>query len=248
MAKKIPKATHSGLLEIANVRIPCFVLEDGRRVISGRGLTLALGMKGRGQGAPRIATHPTLKPFINEDLQVAILEPIKFLGKSSRKSNPTSGYEATILNDICESILKARDEGVLKTEQELRYAAACESLIRAFAKVGIVALIDEVTDYQYERDRDALNKLLSIYLTEERLKWAKMFPDEFYRQLFKLRGWQYNPMSVKRPIYVGKLTNEIVYKKLPPGVLEKLRELNPINPATKRRGWKFKTFVDRRSW
>jgi len=43
------------------------------------------------------------------------------------------------------------------------------------------------------------------------------------KQLFRLRGWGIYPMSVKRPVLVGKLTNQIVYEKLPEGILEKLR-------------------------
>jgi hypothetical protein len=76
-----------------------------------------------------------------------------------------------------------------------------------------------------------------MYLSEEKLAWAKMFPDEYYKHLFRLWGWSYSPMSVKRPKLVGKLTNMLVYEKLPKPVLQKLREMNPVkNPITYRRG------------
>src|SRR5436853_7424648 len=55
--EEYPRVTHRGMLSIADMYIPCFVLEDGRRVISGRGMTAAIGMKGRGQGAQRIGEH-----------------------------------------------------------------------------------------------------------------------------------------------------------------------------------------------
>ena len=63
MTEKLPKATHRGILTIGEIDLPCFVLEDGRRVISGRGMTKAIDMRGRGQGVRRIPTHKTLKPF-----------------------------------------------------------------------------------------------------------------------------------------------------------------------------------------
>ena len=72
------RATHKGILHIANVDLQCFVLEDQRRVISGRSITKAIGMKGRGQGASRISTHPALKGFIGADLAQAIENPIQF--------------------------------------------------------------------------------------------------------------------------------------------------------------------------
>ena len=92
------------------------------------------------------------------------------------------------------------------------------------------------------RDRDALNMILEAYIAKELLPWAKQFPDEFYRQLFRLRGWQYSPMTVKRPQYVGKLTNELIYDKLPPGVLNELREKNP-RTAKGHRKHKFHQFL-----
>lgn len=37
-------------------------------------------------------------------------------------------------------------------------------IIRSVAKVGIVALVDEVTGYQYEREKDELQKILKAYI------------------------------------------------------------------------------------
>ena len=112
-----------------------------------------------------------------------------------------------------------------------------EILVRSLSKIGIIALVDEATGYQEERAHDDLQRFLSLYLSEEKLAWAKMFPDEYYKQLFRLWGWTYSPMSVKRPKLVGKLTNTLVYERLPRPVLDKLREANPIkNTKTYRRG------------
>ena len=229
------RATHRGVLQIGEIQIPCFVLEDGTRVISGRGMTKAIGMKGRGQGVERVTTHSTLKQYLGETLTVAIENPIHFIGSTSRRSNPTSGYEATILQELCDAILTAAEGNALRTKQELRYAQFSYVLIRALARVGIVALVDEVTGYQEERDRDELHRILQAYISEELLPWAKRFPDEFYEQLFRLKGWRYSPISVSRPQYVGTLTNELVYKKLPPGVLEELKNLNPTLASGRRR-------------
>jgi ABC-type iron transport system FetAB ATPase subunit len=123
-----------------------------------------------------------------------------------------------VLHDFCQAILDARDAGALKTDQEQRYAQYSEFLIRAFAKIDIIALVDEATGYQEERERNELHKLLAKYLAEERLMWAKMFPDEFYSQIYRLKRWPY-PAGTNRTPFIGKITNQIVYEKLPPGVL-----------------------------
>lgn len=236
MKEKDCKFTHSGLLKIGDLEMPCFVLEDGRRVISGRGMTKAIGMKGRGQGVTRIPTHGTLKPFINSDLDLAIRNPIKILGgPGSRKKNPTAGYEATILHDLCQVVLQARDAGALKTEQEIRYAKSCDILIRSFAKIGIIALVDEATGFQEDRARKNLEEILDKFISEELRKWAKTFPDDFYKEMFRLRGWQYIPFTVKRPSVVGHYTNDLVYDRLAPAVLEELKKRNPKDSKGKRK-------------
>lgn len=233
------KSTHNGTLAIGDLELPCFVLEDKRRVLSGRGVTAAIGMKGRGQGMARIGAHSTLKPFISAALAMAIEEPIKFSGIGGRE---TSGYEAVILSDLCETILRARDAGSLKTDQEVRYGEFADRLIRSFARVGIIALVDEATGYQDARERDELHQLLSKYLSEEKLAWAKRFPDEFYKQLYRLRDWAW-PCGNKKTPFVGVLTNKLVYERLPPGVMTALKDKNPTEPGTGRRRWKHHQFL-----
>lgn len=224
--EKIQKATHQGELHIGNLTIPCAVLEDGRRVLSGRGMTKAIGMKGRGQGVTRITTHKALNPFISNELSLAIENPILYTGYSP-KGTPTQGFEATILQEVCDSILTARDAGVLKTAQELRYALYADTLIRSFAKIGIIALVDEATGYQEVRDRLALAKILDKYIRGEYRTWTRTFPPDFYKEMFRLKDWPYDERFIKRPSVIGHYTNDIVYSRLAPGVLTKLREKNP---------------------
>lgn len=228
------RAEYRGKLHVGDLDIPCFVLDDGTRVLSGRGMTGAIGMRGRGQGIERIATMRALKPYMSEELVEQLNNPIPFDGTTSRQSNPTSGYEATILLHVCETILTARDAGALRTDQEQRYGRYCEVLVRSFAKIGIIALVDEATGYQEVRARDDLHRILEAYIAKELLPWAKRFPDEFYKEIFRLKKWPYDP--VKRPGYVGTLTNKLVYEKMPPGVLDDLRRKNPVvTPAGNRR-------------
>jgi len=122
--------------------------------------------------------------------------------------------------------MDANKAGVLGSRQIL-IAEKAEILFRSFAHVGIVALVDEATGYQYIRDRDALQAILDAYLRKELAAWAKRFPDEFYEQMFRLRGWQWKGMKINRPQVVGKYTNDLVYERLAPGILNELQERNP---------------------
>ncbi|MGJ8525210.1 IS1595 family transposase ISRhba1 [Halomonadaceae bacterium LMG 33818] len=226
MTQDIPQATHRGDLKIGDVDIPCFVLEDGRRVISGRTLTSAIGMKGRGQGVARISQYKSLKPFYNNDLLLAIENPIQFSWHTPRGDDGTFGYEAHVLQELCESILTARESGALSTEHEIRYAQHAEMLIRAFARVGIIALIDEATGYQEQREKNALSQILNRYLNDYASRWSKTFPDEFWIKLIRVKGYP-SYIALNRPSYVGHWVNDIVYDRLAPGIKEKLKGLNP---------------------
>lgn len=238
MEKKILKATHEGPLVIAGIEIPAFVLEDGTRVLSQRGLRKSIGLSRSGgtkAGAHRIGlflTRISEKGIDVSDLMARIQNPVEF--KPSHGGRTAYGDEATILADICDVVFDANKKGLLLPQQK-HIAERCEMLMRAFAKVGIIALVDEATGYQEVRDRLALQKILDKYLLEEYAKWAKRFPDEFYELMFTFKGWQWKGMSVNRPSVVGKYTNDLVYERLAPGLLAELKRLNPPNERGRRK-------------
>ena len=226
--KKLPKVTHSGQLATSLINLPCFVLDDGRRVIYGRGLTAAIGMKGRGAGVSRVAEHKLIKAYGDDALIAAIDNPIKFVGKSPKGENkPTDGYEAHVLQEVCEAILTARDNNLLVTEQDQRYSLQADTLTRAFARLGIVALIDEATGYQKDRDKHALAKILEAFVVKELQPWLKTFPDEYYSELFRLHHIPYPPVGNPqwRPGFIGHITNSVVYDRIAPGLLPELKRL-----------------------
>jgi hypothetical protein len=229
--KQILEATHQGALKIGDKELDCAVLEDGTRVISLSAVFKAFGRTKRGRAKyetrvpnmPALIDAKNLQPFISSNLE-GVLKPIEYQKKDSQ--NTTTGYSAEIIPLICETYLEARDKGAL-LKQQLPLARASEILIRSLSKIGIIALVDEATGYQYDRARKALEEILDKFISKELRKWAKTFPDEFYQEMFRLRGWQYVPFSAKRPSVVGKYTNDLVYERLAPGVLEELKRKTP---------------------
>lgn len=232
MSEEIRKATHKGVLKIGDIEINCFVLDDGRRLLSGRAVTSSVGLTGRGQGMQRFLESKSLNPLIPEELVVAIRNPIVFTVQSGLK--PTYGYEATLLPELCNIIIEANDQKPLPPQQQTMVKRA-KILLRAFSTVGIIALVDEATGFQEVRDRLALQKILEAYISKELLPWTKRFPDEFYIEMFRLRNWQWKGMSVNRPSVVGRLTNDVVYNRLAPGVLEELRRVTPKDEKGRRK-------------
>ncbi len=228
----LPEATHSGDLPIGDLVIRCHVLEDGRRLLSGRSVTNAMGLTGRGQGMTRFLDSKSLKDFVGEKLALAIREPIAFISTSG--GLPTHGYEAWVLPELCNSVIKADDKGLLKSHQRVMVERA-KILLGALATVGIIALVDEATGYQADRAKDELVKILEAYISPELRPWTRRFPPEFFEEIYRLNGWKFVLGNLRGPRYVGKLINHLVYKKLPPGVLEELRRKNPVEDYGYRR-------------
>lgn len=238
MAEKLPVAQFGAPdkpLIIGGIELQCYVLEDEKRVVTQRSLYKFLGItqgSGRGKygelgGAARLVRfldNLSSKSREINRLRVMLTSPIQF----EFKRTIYYGYEGVSLQELVRAISKEYLRGKLSVANR-SIGQRAEMLDDAFAKVGIIALIDEVTGYQYVRDREALNKILEKYISGALGKWAQRFPDEFYEQIFRLNGWNYDPESVKRPGVIGTWTNDIIYDRLAPGVLKELKRKSPPN-------------------
>lgn len=238
--KGLPAATYTGEIVIGDAHLSCAVLEGEVRVLTQSDMMRALGRsrqaKGRGfydadANLPAFLTAKNLRPFIPDDLYVKSSQ-IEFRLSSGQKA---FGYRAELLPQVCEVYLKARDAGALTPQQE-HIARQTEMLMRGLATIGIVALVDEATGYQRDRASDALARILEKFIAKELQPWVKTFPDEFYEQMFRLRGLDFPHETVQRPRYFGHLTNDIIYRRLAPGVLAELKNTVPKTPSGRRRG------------
>ena len=238
MTETILDATHIGELNIGGSVIRCAVLDDGTRILTRATFIKAIGRTGKAKGGrgydnefktPVFLTAKNLKQFIPNDI-VENSTPIIF----KLKGRESIGYKAELLPEVCGIFIDAERNDVL-TPSQIPIAEKCHLLLRGFATVGIIALVDEATGYQEVRDRIALQKILDKYLLDYRAAWAKRFPDDFYRAIFRLKNWPYNPSTVKRPSIIGTMTNDIVYTRLAPGILEELKTRTPKDEKGRRR-------------
>lgn len=239
----LPKAEYRGEIAIGSLRIPCAVLSNGKRVVSENGITNALlgsrsgaskrlkkASEADGEHLPLFLAPGQLKPFITNELINGPLKQIAY--RDGRKK--VIGYGAEILPVVCDVWLKAREAGQLLPQQKQK-ALKAEILMRGLAHIGVIALVDEATGYQNYRDRQALQKILEEFIAKELQPWVKTFPDDYYENLFRLKAWTYKPLDTSRPGVVGKYTNNLIYERLAPGVLQELQKLTPKNESGRRR-------------
>lgn len=241
------KAHLSGVIEIGDKKLPCAVLANGQRVLSENAITNAIlggvsgaskRLKSGGALLPLFVAPTNLTPYISKEMIDGPLRPIEY--KDGERT--VRGFDATLLPLVCEVWLKARADNALQ-EQQMSKALTAEILMRNLAKVSIIALVDEATGYQYERARNALAEILEAFIAKELADWAKTFDDEFYREIFRLRGWDATDIR-RRPGVVGKWTTDIVYARLAPGVLEELKRVTPRNEKGKPKAKLFQSLTN----
>lgn len=216
------------MLKIGEVYVECYVLDDKTRVLSGRGMQQAIGLGGEskthGGKLREFLSLNTIKPFVDNDLAMAVNSPVRFI-RPGRGGVPAVAFEATLLIDLCDTILKAKDApGFRRAWMPLAMQAQLVTL--SFAKAGIVSAIDEVTGYQEVREKDEIQKIVDKYLTDYAKKWAKVFPDHFWEKLLRVKGYE-TYIGLPRPSFVGHWVNDVVYSRLAPGIRERLKQLNP---------------------
>ena len=214
------KAVASGVLfEEMRTPVECYVLEDGRRVLSQRGEARALrGIGGADDG--KIGRLISRLPKKYEALA---------LGPTIEFTLPDSGIvaigrEASHLVDVCAAYSETFALGELHASQ-LPMARRAIMLVNVFAKVGIDALIDEATGYQKTRGERDLARRFDRYLRLEPGKWEMRFTPELVRALAPLYGVPYTrgsyPRALQTPFH---LIYEMVFGT---EVATEMRKRNP---------------------
>ena len=227
-SKPIPRATHEGILVIGDIEIPCAVLDNGMRLLTQSGVMVALGRARQAKGRqyydsdvnlPAFLTAKNLKPYIPQALLVTSSQ-VEF---KPLKGVRAFGYAAELLPMVCGVFLDARAAGALLEKSQGHIAERSLVLIRGFANVGIIALVDEATGFQYDRPRRDLEEYLSKFLAESLRRWVRTFPGDYFKHLCRLKGVQLRP-DMKLPQYFGHLTNDLVWRRIAPGLLRALKE------------------------
>jgi hypothetical protein len=225
------------------MEFPCSVLSDGTRVLTQNDFMSGMGMyysgwvaqnrakEGPAADMPQFLAFKALEPFIHKHLGELQSVTLKY---RTENGNLAHGVRADIIPKICDIWIDA-DENVKLGSRQKEIAAKAKLIMRALAHVGIIALVDEATGYQRDRAADALAEILEDFIAKELRPWVKTFPDQFYEELFRLRGLAFPGDGVKRPQYFGHLTNDIIYARLAPAVLDELRSTTPKDDRGRRR-------------
>lgn len=226
--KSLPRAVAEGTLFIGSLRIPCAVLEDETRVLTQEGFLTAIGRAGKakgGEGAgvdgkPAFLRAKNLEPFISSDL-IASTSAVEFVPlRGPGYQGRAFGYRAKLLPEVCWVYQDAMVARKLLPNQE-HIGKACSDFLRALTNYAIDDLVDRATGFEDLRKRRAIERIIDKYVEADARPWVKMFHLDFYRHIYRLNGWDFDPESTARPGVVGTWTND-VYDRLAPGVRQAL--------------------------
>jgi hypothetical protein len=222
----LPKAIAEGTLWIGDLPLPCAVLDDAQntRVFTQQGFLQAIGRaraaKG-GEGAsvdgrPAFLRAKNLEPFIPNDL-MASTTPIEFIPyKGPGYQGRAFGYRARLLPQVCWVFQDALTAGKLLPGQK-HIGETCRALLKALTDHAIDDLVDRATGFEDQRKLKKIFESIEKHVRREALPWAKMYDIEFYRLVYRLNRWPFDPENTARPSVIGRWTNDI-YDRLAPGV------------------------------
>ena len=175
-----------------------------------------------GAELPVFLSAANLSPFISAELAAALNSPIEYVPRQGGRS--AHGILATLVPDVCQVFLNARAANALHRSQE-RIAQQAETIICGLAHVGIIALVDEATGYQYTRLKDELAKILEQYVSKELARYSRVFESDYYKHIYRLKGWQYDPNSTKRSHALARITVNLTYDRIHPDLLRELKKM-----------------------
>lgn len=242
---RIPEALCEGVLEIGSVQIECYVLDSMKRVIHKRGMAKALGMKsGGGNVFMRAMGRKGLGSEIGDELRSKLDNPIIF---KTLTLDLGHGYDATVIIDVCQSIIDASKAGKLRPEQE-SLAIQAEIIIRASAKLGIVALVDDATGFIADKRRAQYKELFREFIREEiKLYDEPQFPDQLFDVIYRVYGLPRRAEAKNNhPRFFGRFIRKYIYEPLANSngaILEMLDEKNPVVYVNGGRRYKMYNFL-----
>lgn len=209
----MPKALYAG--KLFDGLVDCYVLDDGRRVISQRGMVRSLsGGPGRGNVSRYIERLPS------QFNGLTVVPEIHFAIPTGGRA---IGREHAWAVDVWQAYVDAHFAGELHPAQE-DLAKRSAVILRSLGKVGLAALIDEATGYQEVRASDELRGMFARYLRDEPMTWTRMWDDEVVGKLCSL--YQVERRGRQFPTFLGNVIGKLYQVILPADVYSEMKLRN----------------------
>jgi hypothetical protein len=206
------RATHKGSFKVEfGIDVDCYVLDDALKtaVISQRGMGAALGLGESGSRLPSLVNSKRMLAYVGRELREKLDKPLIFqapwAGGNLPPPSKVNGYDVTILIDLCNAVVAAETEGKKLNPAVVKQA---HIILSASAKAGIRGLVYALAGYSPTTEE--VIEAFKLYVQEEARKYEPEFPNELYREWYRLYGipvrdrgkpWHFKYLTVNH-IYV----------------------------------------------
>jgi hypothetical protein len=176
---EMPKAIVTGTLAHIGINADCYVLSNGARVLSQRGIMRALTA---GDGAPGGKDFGRMMARLQKNIRGLSVPPGVEILFSLPTGGTAVGRDATWFVDLLKGYKAALRAGSLTKQQE-PLGRRADEMLDALAGVALVALIDEATGYEEMRQHGALASLFERLLLERAATWERFWTTDLVRSL-----------------------------------------------------------------
>lgn len=210
----------TGRISIGGVDVNFYVLDDGSRIAD-----MEAAKKGLGLSAERLLRIPGVPDTLPSSVLAHAKKQLVF--RENETAQPKPCVLAEVIVHLCAATLSVRRANGLAND-DLMYGNFAEMLLADVATKAARVFVDAITGSVMPKDSDPGDAMMST-ITQP---YFRTYPDEFYDELYRLRGLGAVPNYGKHPSYFGNLTNNIIYKRFAPGVLAALKDNSPRSEGT----------------
>lgn len=206
----------------ADHNLDCYVLDDGRRVLSQRSiLKLVAGTSDNGN----------LATYLDAVSNGAAKNPsgaIEFLSGGGVRC---LGREAKDVAAVANVFVVAALEGRL-TPDKMYLAINANRLVAALATLALEAIVDEVTGYQAERATDWLQDRLNLLVQGDPAKYKRLWTTRLVKTLCQVYRIPHDP-SVGFPVWLTGIAGKLYDLILTSDVVDAVRDMDPHTKGVK---------------
>ena len=201
------------------------------------------------QPFPRFIATKGMQNAVGADLREKLDIPLKFqwsFGGAGVPPATTYGYDAEVLIEVCQAIMRASNEGELKGERHAKIVRQAQIIVGASAKNGIRTLVYALSGYNPSAEE--VIAAFKLYIQDEARKYEPEFPNELYMAWHRL--YQI-PVPVRgKPWHFKHLTVSHIYHPLAKSqgkILSLLRALKSNDGARQKKLFQFLNEVGARA-
>ncbi len=214
-------------LRLGALEFPCFLLENGQRILSKNGVQKAMGYDGKSENwLFEFLMHINRLTVVDPALLESLGKTIIFEIKKSHETQLQTGLDPKLFVEACKTIVKANEDGFLYLSEQ-KFARNADTVLKAIGDDKIEDMIDFACGFERfkQNHKDALARWMTVNEMEYGI-WVKSFPDRFFETIFALQSWKWEDLNLQKEM-IAEYFADTIFSRVEPELLEVLLTSKP---------------------